>query len=434
VEHLSTMMHEITARKEAEATQQFLIEASRTLSGSIEFDQVLREIAEVIVPRMADFCLIDLISPDGHIYRPMVLHRDPAKQALIDELRRYPPAGGQLFGVPRVIQTGVSEVVPDITEVWLRVIAHDEDHFRVMQRLRPVSALIISLRARGKVIGAVTGVYAESERHYSTDDLRVAESLAARAALAIDNAELYRGLQHALRTRDEVLRIVAHDLRNPLNTISLSTDMLFESMPPDLARHCGPQLEIIRRATDRANRLIGDLLDVARLQAGKLSVECHPVETVPLLEEALALQDDLAKEHGIRLIRRFHGELPPIMADHDRILQVFGNLIGNALKFTPEGGTITVAAERMGEVIQFSVADTGPGIPEEETAYLFDAFWQARTGTGEGTGLGLTICRGIINAHGGRIWVRSKVGAGSTFYFTLPLAGGNQKPTGDANL
>jgi signal transduction histidine kinase len=282
--------------------------------------------------------------------------------------------------------------------------------------------LIVPLQVRGEVIGAISCAFAESGRHYSEDSLRLAESLAGRAALAIDNASLYRGLQQALRLRDEVLRIVAHDLRNPLNTISLSTGVLVESMPPELAAHCGPQLQVIQRATDRANRLIGDLLDVARMHAGRLSLELHPEETRPLMEEVLALQQKLAEERGLRLEGRFPEFLPAINCDRDRILQVFANLIGNAIKFTPKGGTITVGAEPRDDEIRFSVADTGPGIPEDEIPHLFESFWQARAGGGEGTGLGLTICKGIITAHGGRIWVESERGAGATFYFTLPLA------------
>jgi PAS domain S-box-containing protein len=422
VDYLSTMMHEITARKQAEEIQQFLIEASRTLSASIEFDQVLRSITGIIVPRLADYCIIDLLTPNDRTEQPLAVHRDPAKQELVAQLQSYPARRGHLADSSRVFQTGAPEVVPEVTDAWLRASASDEEHYHILQQLRPVSELIVPLQVRGEVIGAISCAFAESGRHYSEDSLRLAESLAGRAALAIDNASLYRGLQQALRLRDEVLRIVAHDLRNPLNTISLSTGVLVESMPPELAAHCGPQLQVIQRATDRANRLIGDLLDVARMHAGRLSLELHPEETRPLMEEVLALQQKLAEERGLRLEGRFPEFLPAINCDRDRILQVFANLIGNAIKFTPRGGTITVGAEPRGDEIRFSVADTGPGIPEDEIPHLFESFWQARAGGGEGTGLGLTICKGIITAHGGRIWVESERGAGATFYFTLPLA------------
>jgi PAS domain S-box-containing protein len=416
------ILEDETSRRHADEVREYLAEAGRKLSSTLEYDEVLRTVAEVVVPWTADYCIIDLVGEDGRSHRPLAIHRDPARQELVERLRHFPAPHDQHPGTAQAIRTGKVLVIPEVTEAWLRSSAQGEEHYQILRQLGPSSVIIAPLQVRAEVIGAISCAYTDSGRHYREEDLPLAESLAGRAALAIDNAGLYRGLRQALRTRDEVLRIVAHDLRNPLNTISLSIGVLAESIPPELLRHCGPQLQIIRRAINRANRLIGDLLDVARMQAGHLSVQPHQVETVSLLEEALMLQRELAEEHNLQLERRFPASLPAIMADRDRVLQVFANLISNAIKFTPEGGRITVGAERVGAAIRFFISDTGPGVPADAIPHLFDAFWQAHIEGGEGTGLGLTICRGIVAAHGGRIWVESKLGAGSTFYFTIPLA------------
>ena len=255
----------------------------------------------------------------------------------------------------------------------------------------------------------------------AADDLAVAEELAGRAALAVENCRLYVESRQATRTRDEVLRIVAHDLRNPLNTIGLSAGLVREILPHGMAGE-RRQLDIIERSVGRANRLIQDLLDVARMEAGRLTVNQAPVETGLLIREAVELHRNLAAEKSVRLDTDVRPDLPPVSADRERVLQVFANLIGNAIKFTPDGGRVTVRAEGVDGRVRFSVTDTGPGIPEQQLRRLFDPFWQARAGV-EGAGLGLPIARGIVEAHGGRMDVMSEVGVGSTFSFTLPVAG-----------
>jgi PAS domain S-box-containing protein len=422
VEYLSTMMRDITARKEAEEISQFFVESSRSLASSIEYEEVLERIAEVIVPWMADYCVIDLIEEDSEVIRPCTTHRDPTLRGAVAQLKKFPASHNRSVGPSQVLKTGESEVIPEVTEAWLRAIAQNKEHHEILRRLSPTSELIVPLLVRGKVIGAVTGDYSSSGRRYSAEDIPLAESLAARAALAIDNARLYRDLRQALRTRDEVLRVVAHDLRNPLNTISLSAGTMADTLTPELTERYGEQLKIIQRSTDRANRLIEDLLDVGRMQAGGISITCNRVEVLPLLDEAVALQRALAEEHELQIENRAQERLPAIWADQHRILQLFGNLLGNAIKFTPAAGRISINAERAGPRILFSIADTGPGISAENLRRIFIPFWQAQTESGDGAGLGLAISKGIVTAHGGEIWAESKLGAGTTFYFTLPIA------------
>jgi signal transduction histidine kinase len=226
----------------------------------------------------------------------------------------------------------------------------------------------------------------------------------------------------AVRDRDQVLRVVSHDLKNPLHTIGMVAQLLVDMPLSDAERQ--RQLQIVRRTVDRMNRLVRDLLDGARVQSGHaISIVRAPVETAALISDVVDQFRDQARDNGQELDGEVAEGVQPVLADRDRLLQVFSNLIGNALKFTPEGGRVRIRAESEGEgLVRFSVADTGPGIPAESIPHLFEPFWQARERATLGTGLGLSIARGIVEAHGGRISVASTAGEGSTFVFTVPVA------------
>ena len=255
---------------------------------------------------------------------------------------------------------------------------------------------------------------------------------------------MYEEARQAVSAREEVLKIVSHDLRNPLGTIAMATQfMLEEPGLPEAMRT--KQLKSIQRAGERMNRLIQDLLNVARMEAGRLIVEPERVEPGALLGEALEMLRPLAADKGIVLAGEALPDagaaaLPPVHADPGRVLQVLGNLVGNAIKFTPSGGRVTIRAERalgLGGKVRFSVADTGPGIPPEQLPHIFGRFWQANRADRRGIGMGLAIAKGIVEAHGERLWVESRVGEGTTFYFTLaeakPAAAG-EGAGGDAAL
>jgi len=182
------------------------------------------------------------------------------------------------------------------------------------------------------------------------------------------------------------------------------------------------QLDVIQRAASRANRLISDLLDVAKIQAGGMSVELATVDVPSMVQEAVDSVAAVAASKGLVLEKNVADGIPAVAADRDRVLQVFGNLLGNAIKFTPKGGKITIDAECDGFVARFAVCDTGPGIPPEHVPHVFDRYWQAKSTAKLGTGLGLSIAKGIVEAHMGRIWVESEPGKGASFIFTLPAA------------
>ena len=228
---------------------------------------------------------------------------------------------------------------------------------------------------------------------------------------------------------DRVLGVVAHDLRSPLQSILLTLTSLDRLTPvpgPSLARQ-GKTLSLLAASAHRMSRMIEDLLDVARVEAGQLSIRVSPQAIEPLLHEALELARPQAGD--IRLVCETSGRLPAVLADRDRLLQVFSNLLGNALKFTPPGGEVRVGARlEDGQLICF-VKDSGPGIEPEAQRHLFERFWQAQPGDRRGAGLGLSIVKGIVEAHGGTVRVESARGEGSAFFFSVPLAPKTQEET-----
>jgi signal transduction histidine kinase len=254
-------------------------------------------------------------------------------------------------------------------------------------------------------------------------DMVVLAQLARLVAGALENVRLYRDAQRATSARDDVLAVVSHDLRNPLHTIGLSASFLEELIPADAPATTREQTRIIQRAVRRATRLIQDLLDITRIEAGALSVAAHVARPELLVGDALDAMQPTATEAGIRLEYQKDGTLPAVCADRERILQVFTNLIGNAIRFTPRDGAITLSATRAGEThVRFSVRDTGSGIAPDQLPHVFDRFWQARHGSRTGAGLGLAIVKGIVEAHGGTVDVSSVPGEGTELTFTLPVA------------
>jgi signal transduction histidine kinase len=245
----------------------------------------------------------------------------------------------------------------------------------------------------------------------------MAIELARRAALLIDNARLYTEARSAIRARDDMIAIVSHDLRDPLQTITAAAATLrFESKDDEA--------ESVRRislASTQMRRLVQDLLDLSRIDAGQLSIRQDRISLMALVKEAHTLFQPQAEAKGVRLECGVAEDLPPVAGDRHRVLQVLQNLIGNALKFVPAGGAVTVSAEWQGDVIRVNVADTGAGIANDDLTKVFDRFWRADRRDGGGVGLGLAVAKGIVEAHGGRIGAQSQLGAGSRFYFTLPV-------------
>jgi signal transduction histidine kinase len=272
------------------------------------------------------------------------------------------------------------------------------------------------------VIGAVTLVMAESGRRYEEADVQVAEELARRIVIAIENARLYSAAQAAVQTRERILAVVSHDLRNQLGVLRMTSRLLALLARRGDTEAMLKSIETIDRAAGTMRRLVDDLLDMAALQAGRLSIIARDVDLKQIIDEACEPQVTVAREKGVML------ECPvvesvQVHADPERILQVLGNLLGNALKFCEGGDSVRLAAETRPDDVLISVTDNGPGIPDGDVAQLFHPYRPLRRSERSGTGLGLYIAKGIVERHGGRIWVECKEGKGTTFHFTLPRAG-----------
>jgi signal transduction histidine kinase len=275
----------------------------------------------------------------------------------------------------------------------------------------------------GRKLGVIQLWDKKDGAQFDEADEAVLTQLSQLASVALENARLFRAAQDATRARDDLVAIVSHDLRNPVHTIHMAASFLLEVSPSEDRRVTARrQLEVIQRSATRANRLIQDLLDVARIQAGGLAVETVPIEVKSLVMEAVESATPLAAAASLRVSYAIPEGSALVSADRERVLQVLANLIGNALKFTPKGGEIKILANLEPSEVRFTVQDTGPGIPAEHLNHVFDRYWQAKSTAKLGTGLGLSIAKGIVEAHGGRIWVESPPGSGAAFQFTLPAA------------
>lgn len=417
--HFIAQIQDITEQKRAVEGERLLSRASAQLAVSLDPDVAAASVARLSVPALGDVCLLGLLDEGGQVH---MVDAATAGSGTTERLREAVPGTGQGAwrgpAIEQALRTGVPVHLHGSAEETIAAISGEEGVLPLLRELGPRSCLIAPLIARRRTLGVLALLACDPHHRYDSRDAELAAAMGRRAALVLDNGRLFRASQEATRLRDEVLRVVAHDLRNPLNGILLSAESILRLAPSGPAAR--EPLERIRKLVMRANRLIQDLLDVARMEAGKLSVAARSEEVAPLVRDAVELHRVLADDRQIHLAVEVPDGLPSIHADRDRMLQALSNLLGNAIKFTPGGGRITVRAERAGAAVRISVIDTGPGISAGEIPHLFDPFWQARKGDREGAGLGLPIVKGLVEAHRGTIQVTSEVGAGSTFSMTLP--------------
>ena len=416
------IVENITARRRADDALRLLAEAGAVLSSSLEVDETIQRIAQLGVPALGDGCIVDLFDGDGGV-RTTSAHVDPARASRLRELReQYPVNPAALRGpFAMAVAERRSQVVGDVSDDVRAAMAEDPAHRALLDGLEFRSALYVPMLQDGQPIGMMT--FASATHRYVPDDVPSVEELARRATLAVENARLYEAARQATRGRDEVLAVVSHDMRNPLHTILLGTGAALEILPADSPVR--KTLDSVRRAALRGERLIRDLLDVTRLESNRMQLEREPVAVGALLNEAADSVAATALEQGITVTVVADGAGcagTEVMADHHRALQVLDNLLSNAIKFTGRGGEVRIGARIVDGEAQLQVADNGPGIPLDQQQFMFRRFWQSRRADRRGIGLGLTIAKGIVDAHGGRIWLESEPGKGTTFTFTLPIA------------
>jgi PAS domain S-box-containing protein len=415
-----TQIEDVTERKRIETHQRLMAEAGAALASSLDYERTLATVAELAVGELADWCIVEVAEREKHRKRLKVVAADPAQADLAASLERIPVERARPHFLRTVAETRKPLLVEQVTPQQLEHAAQGPEHLEALRAVAPVSVMALPLLMHGQLLGVLALISSRPSRRYDQRDLRLAEALAERAAVAIENASLYRASVEAIQLRDQVLGIVAHDLRNPLGSVLMHTDLLRRQGAPE--SRSPKSVEAIERAATRMSRLIQDLLDVSRMEAGHLSIEKASLPAAQVVADAVVAQRELAASASLELGLDVAAGLSDVSADRDRLLQVFANLIANAVKFTELGGRVTVgAAQGDGEVL-FRVADTGPGIAAQDLPRLFERFWQARQTDRRGAGLGLAIAKGIVEAHGGRIWVESTPGRGSTFFFTIPTA------------
>ncbi|HEX6135522.1 MAG TPA: PAS domain S-box protein [Longimicrobiales bacterium] len=419
-EHLFTVvLRDVTARKRLEAAQQFLVSAGMILSSSLDYRSRLRELAALAVEGLADVCLVDVVGEDGGITRLEVACRDPRHRDTADRLLKLPIDRGREHLISTVLRSREALLVADVTPQLLDSLTQSAEHRAIVGELNPVSYMAVPLAARDQLHGVI--LLLSTTRRFDSHDFTLARELAARAVAAVDNARLYAAAQQAIRARDEIVSIVAHDLGNPLGAIRVGTSLLLRSAGLQQDEDGRGYLAGIRSCTDQMERLITNLLDLRRIEDGRLKLAKGSHSPARIVEDLEAEFRLTAGDRGVTFQTRCDSGTT-LEGDRDRILQALENLIGNAFKFTPAGGSVTIAVQEAGGEIGIDVTDTGPGIAADQIPHLFERYWQGRDSGRRSMGLGLPIAKAIVDAHGGRIWAESEPGRGTTFHVRLPRA------------
>lgn len=417
----------------AERRAAFLAEATAMLGASLDYETTLRSVARLAVPAFADWCTVDIKSESGSVRRLAVAHSDPARISWAEEVeQRYPFRRRSESALPHVLETGQSELYPDIPNSVLSALAQDEEHSRLLREVGMKSAILMPMKARGHILGVLTFITAESGRRYGTEDLTVAEHLGRRAALAIDNAALYEtaqreradaqaaleALQHSNQELQNFAYVASHDLQEPLRVIASFTQLLVKRYKGKLGQEADEFIDFIVDGVQRMHNLIHDLLGYSRAMNTPLS-GVHPVGVSESIGAAMENLRVAVAESGAKVEC---GPLPAVMAEETQLVQLFQNLIGNAIKYrSPDREPqIRIEARDRGPDWMFSVTDNGIGIEAEYRDRIFGIFKRLHGRSTPGTGVGLAICKKVVERYGGRIWVDSTPGSGSTFYFTIP--------------
>jgi len=411
------------AAEHAERRATFLADAGAALASSLDYEQTLRTVARLAVPRIADWCIVDVVDEDGRIRRVAEAATDPEHERLLRELHeRYTPDWQSSQPAARVLRSHEELIFPELSAADLAAITRDDEHLRIAERLAPRSLIAVPLLARGRAVGAITLAVAGDNRRYGDADLGLARELATRAALAIDNARLYRSALVASHAKSNFLAVMSHELRTPLTAIMGYADLLAMRVAgPEIASY-DEQIDRIKASARHLLTLIEEILAFSRMGTGHEEIM---LETVDLREPVQEIADHmriLAAEKGLGFEVHTPDSPAPIETDPGKLKQALRHLISNAIKFTTKGRVLIDAGLRDGEAV-IEVTDTGIGIAPEHRERIFEPFWQAEEATTRergGTGLGLSVARHLVRLLGGDVTVESEPGKGSTFTVRLP--------------
>jgi signal transduction histidine kinase/ActR/RegA family two-component response regulator len=421
----------ITQRRQAEDRLRLLAEAAVAPSESFDLWETMDTAASLVVPAFADWCVIDLVTDDGRLDRTVAAHADTDRLPAVLELKGLALATREPLGAPQVLRTGEPLLLPQLTREEVEGDSDEPAYRRLVAALAPRSALLMPLVARGRTIGVWSFFYSGADRRYGADDVALAQELARRAALAIDNARLYGEARAANEAKDQFLATLSHELRTPLAPVMAIVSSL--ERDARLPRDVRDSLTMVLRNVALEARLIDDLLDLTRISRGKLELERRAIDVRSVLEQAL--ETCCAREIAsgrMRVVQELTAEDHHVWADPGRLSQVFWNLFNNAVKFTPEKGTLYIRSWQESDpaasgerALVVEISDTGIGIRSDLLPQIFGAFDQGDQGTARrfgGLGLGLTISRAIMEMHGGSLAASSLgSGRGATFTVRIPV-------------
>jgi signal transduction histidine kinase len=409
-------------RQYIESNLRYLAEASKILSSSLDYQSTLNTVALLAVPHIADWCAIDMLDEDGNLQQVAVAHKDPKKVKWAKELRKRQPIDMDApTGLPEVMRTGKPIMYAEITDELLRKVSKTQKEYKLAKSIGFTSVMIVPLCSRSKPIGAITFVTAETNRHYNEADMVMAEELATRASVAIENARLYKGSQDAISIRDDFISVASHELKTPITSVKMFAQILKKHSQQIGDEKAITYFSKMDKQLNKLTELIYDLLNVSKIQAGKMEFR----EEVFDFDSAVKEIVDILQQSEIRHMIKLEGKTgKKIKGDEERIGQVINNLVSNAIKYSPKANEVIVELSADNKNVYVAVQDFGIGMQKEHLEKIFERFYRVYDTTDKtfpGLGIGLYISSEIVKRHGGKFWVDSSIGEGSTFHFSLPI-------------
>jgi len=405
-----------------EGNLNYLAEASKILSSSLDYQTTLNTIASLAVPQIADWCAIDIVDGRGELQHVAVAHKDPKKVKWAKEMQKKQRTDmNSPTGVPNILRTGQSELYSLITDEMLVSLSRSKKELQLARKLGFTSAMLVPLFSQKKPIGAISFVTTETRRHYNQADLLMAEELATRASVAIENARLYKGSQDAITVRDEFISVASHELKTPVTSVKMFTQVLKKHSEQIGDIKAVNHLTKMDKQLNKLTELIYDLLNVSKIQAGKMEFRQELFDFDTAVREVIDVLQQSVEKHKL-IIEGKTGK--KVYGDAERIGQVVNNLVSNAVKYSPKAIKVEIRLSTNKQCVQVSIQDFGIGMSKEHLERIFERFYRIYDTTDKtfpGLGIGLYISSEIVKRHGGKLWVESEIGKGSTFSFSLPI-------------
>lgn len=411
---------EITSKKRLENEQKFLTKAATILSSSIQYEETIKSVCDLAAEDIADLCIVDIVDTNANPVKRVVSTRDSDKLEICKKLRKDKYDPGKPSIIKSVYESKSTIVIKHVDYNNLDLLFQNKSCHEIYRELKLESIVAVPLILYGNIVGMLSFMRFKDSGAFNSAEIQLAEKLGDLAAVYINNSNLYLEAKQATRVREEVLAIVSHDLKNPLSTVGLVAQMLKHSEKLDSSK-MSSLANNLDLSSKQMKFLISNLLDFAKLQSGTFSVDLKPTNLSQVINDVLEILKLQMDARNQNLEFEIPSDLMDIQGDGPKLEQVFSNLLGNAIKFSPEGSEIKIKISQNTEGLLISITDNGPGISPELIPHIFDRYWQPKDSRNQGSGLGLSIAKGIVDAHQGKIWVESASGVGSTFFVFLPF-------------